>query len=130
MRCGIAKGRIAIPHLNYRTATVESSRLTICGLNYLPIDVHAHTSGHTVAIQAKRTRAFTRGAGAHRGRAGGITVRFPAAPHGEQMGIAGLTLNGAQVSWASARPRRVASLSLDPATTRGMTKGWRRGMTR
>ena len=65
MKCGIAIRPIAIPHLNYGTATVESSRLTICGLNYLPIDAHTHTSGHTVAIQAERTRAFTRGAGAH-----------------------------------------------------------------
>ena len=55
---------IAIPHLNYRTATVESSRLTICGLNYLPIDAHTHASGRTVAIQAERTRGFTRGADA------------------------------------------------------------------
>ena len=56
---------IAIPHLNYRTATVESSRLTICGLNYLPIDAHAHALGRTVAIRAEQTRGFIRGAHAH-----------------------------------------------------------------
>ena len=105
MKCGTAIRPIAITHFNYGTGGTESSRLAICGLNYLPIDAHTHASGRTVAIQAERTRDFARGAHAH----------LPAS----RTPVAAPRRNG----WTR-------TLRLDPATTRGMTRGWRRGMAK